>query len=397
MLTESFWGLLRVKGTIDIRQFWPTGQKGNILSDADTVHVHVDPATAFVFEGNVTRAFDYAWIKTRKNMKNKAWDGSYSPIYVIVSQTTDPHIKIRLQGIDAPEPHCHVDQKKPEVRRNWGKRATFDLRKKLDPLASGTKVDCHVETLVKSPADVFDAYGRFMGDIIIADGNRIVNINHWLVENGWAFPAHYNSAKVGEITAINALWTSGKTGIRKSISNRATNDMYGLPAGNAGDDPAEATQDKGQVVFLKLLRHLVALRENPLGTNTLMAFEAVPKNKKDKVIRLDVFKALTPSQRAHPEKNKAALIELHSLITDGNRLDPDPTTLVFLEKPAVLKNSNGKVTSWDEQGVSVTNIPKLRPSFSTRSLEHPHTTFWQNCQPSSVQFGSVESNRGSAP
>jgi hypothetical protein len=50
-------GLLRVKGTIDLNQFWPTGGVHNVLSDADTVHVKVDPATSFVFEGNVTHAF----------------------------------------------------------------------------------------------------------------------------------------------------------------------------------------------------------------------------------------------------------------------------------------------------------------------------------------------------
>src|SRR5258707_488163 len=56
-----FMGLLRVKGSIDLNQFWPTGKSPNILSDADTVHVEVDPATSFTFEGNVTHAFDFAW------------------------------------------------------------------------------------------------------------------------------------------------------------------------------------------------------------------------------------------------------------------------------------------------------------------------------------------------
>jgi endonuclease YncB( thermonuclease family) len=67
----------------------------------------VTPATSFVFDGNVTRAFDYAWIKTRKNS-----DGSRSPIYVIMSQaTSNAHIKVRLQGIDAPELHYRRSEK----------------------------------------------------------------------------------------------------------------------------------------------------------------------------------------------------------------------------------------------------------------------------------------------
>jgi len=140
-------GLLRVKGSIDINQFWPTGKSSNILSDADTVHVQVDPKSSFVFEGNVTRAFDFAWITTRKDK-----DGSRSPNYVMVSQrTANAHTKIRLQGIDAPELHYRVDQKKQEVRQNWGKRAAFELRNFLKSRASGMKMGCHVETLVKSP------------------------------------------------------------------------------------------------------------------------------------------------------------------------------------------------------------------------------------------------------
>jgi len=347
-------GLLRVKGTIDINQFWPTGKPGNILSDADTVHVQVNPATSFGFEGNVTRAFDFAWIKTRKNK-----DGSRSPIYVIVSQgTPNAHIKVRLQGIDAPELHYRVDQKKTEVRQNWGKRTAFELRKFLKSRASGSTIDCHVETLVKSPADVFDVYGRFVGDIMIADGNTILDVNHWLVERGWAFPAHYNSAQFGEIDTINTLWAKGKRGFKGSIVKRATNEMYGLPAGKAGDDAAEAKKDKGQVVFPKLFRRLVGFNEDPHGAVTLSDFIALPLNKNDLVIDLAVFKTLTPAQRANPTKKNSGvpLIKLSTLVTHGNRLDRKPETIVFIEKPAVLKNSTGTVTSWNEQGVPVPKI-----------------------------------------
>lgn len=347
-------GLLRIKGTIDLSQFWPTGKSGNVLSDADTVHVQVTPATSFIFDGNVTRAFDFAWIKTRKNK-----DGSRSPIYVIVSQaTSNAHIKVRLQGIDAPELHYRVDQKKVEVRQNWGKRAAFELRKFLKSRATGTTIDCHVETVVKSPADVFDMHGRLVGDIMIADGNTILDVNHWLVEKGWAFPAHYNSAQFGEIDAINSRWAIGQKGFKKSIVKRASDDMYGLPAGKGGDNPADAKTDKGHVAFPKMFRRLVGFTENPNGTTTLSEFLALPANKGDLVIDLAVFKTLTPAQRADPTKANSGvpIIKLKTLVTSGNRLGPKPETLVFIEKPAVLKNSTGLVTSWDEQGVPVPKI-----------------------------------------
>ena len=346
-------GLLRVKGTIDINQFWPTGS-GRILSDADTVHVKVNPATSFVFEGNVTRAFDFAWVKTAKNK-----DGSRSPVYVIHRQTTaDPDIVIRLQGIDAPELHYRVDQKKPDVRQNWGKRATLELRNYLKGLAKGSTIECHVETLVQSPNDVFDMYGRFVGDIMVSDGSKFVNVNHWLVENAWAFPTFYNSMQLGEIDSIYQLWAKTKGGMRKSIVNRATDNMYGLPAGKAGDNPAQANSDKGEVVLPKMFRRLVAYKENPQGAKTLAEYLALPKKKKDLVVDLAAFKKLTASQRAHPAKKNSGVpvVKLSTLVSDKNRLDPRPETLVFVEDAADLKNNTGNVTNWNAHGVPVQKL-----------------------------------------
>lgn len=346
-------GLLRVKGTIDLAQFWPTGE-GNVLSDADTVHVKVNPATSFVFEGNVTRAFDFAWIKTKKNK-----DKSRSPIYVIVSQTTgNAHIKVRLQGIDAPELHYCKDQKKPEVRQKWGKRAALELHDFLKARTTGNTIDCHVETLVKSPYDVFDVYGRFVGDIMIADGNSILNVNLWLVENGWALPSNYNSAQFGEIDAINSAWAKGKNGIRKSIVPRAADKMYGLPAGKAGESKTQAKTDKGDVVLPKMFRRLVGFHENPNGTTTLKAFLELKENRQDQVIDLAAFKTLTTAQRANPTKKGSGvpLIQLSTLVKDKNRMERKPETLIFVEKAAMLKNSTGKVTSWDEQGIPVAKL-----------------------------------------
>jgi endonuclease YncB( thermonuclease family) len=349
-------GLLRVKGTIDINQFWPTGGARNVLSDADTVHVKVDPATSFVFEGNVTRAFDFAWVTTTKNKK----DNTRKPDYVIVSQTTaDAHIKIRLQSIDAPELHYRVDQTKKEVRQNWGKRTTFELRNFLKSCASGKMtIDCHVETLVNLPNDVWDIYGRFVGDIMIANGSSIVNANHWLVENGWAFPTFYNSAQFGEIDSVAKLWIKGHGGIRKSVVDRATNDMYGLSAGKAGDSPADANTDKGDVVVPKMFRRLVGFSENPKGATTLADFLALKQNSKDLVIDLATFKTLSPAQRANPtaKGSKVPLIRLNTLVKNGNRLIPKPETLVFVEKGATLKNNKGPVKNWKAQGAPVAKV-----------------------------------------
>ena len=107
-----------------------------------------------------------------------------------------------------------------------------------------------------------------------------------------------------------------------------------------------------------MFRRLVGFSEDPQGTSTLSEFLTLPVNKKDLVIDLAVFKTLTPAQRANPTKKNSGvpIIKLKTLVTGGNRLGRRPETLVFIEKSAVLKNSTGVVTSWDEQGVPVPKI-----------------------------------------
>jgi endonuclease YncB( thermonuclease family) len=346
--------LLVVEGTIDLKQFWPEGE-----SDADTMHVHVDPARSFRFEGRLTRAFDYAWVRTAKDQKT----GRRTPKYVIVSQTKpDAHIKVRLQGIDAPELHYRVDAKKENVRQHWGKRAALELARFLKTRNGGkTVVACRVVTRVESPNDVFDMYGRFVGDIEVKDNGGWLNINQWLVEKGWAFPTHYNSMHPDEIEAINAAWKQANmgfgSGITRSVSSRASDSMYGLRAGNQGDNPQEAQTDKGELCLPKMFRRLTAFHEDSKGAATLDEFLA---GNKDLVIEFKTFRTLSAEARKNPEKLRAPMMPLHKLVSDRNRLDGDPTSIVFIEAEAALKNSTGRVTSWDERGKPVAFVPAGR-------------------------------------
>lgn len=94
--------------------------------------------------------------------------------------------------------------------------------------------------------------------------------------------------------------------------------MYGLPAGAADDNSAEAKKDKGPVVFPKFFRRLVGFSENQHGTATLAAFLALPVNKRDVVIDLEIFKTLTPFQRSHPtEKTDQVLHPCHRWQSSG--------------------------------------------------------------------------------
>jgi hypothetical protein len=58
---------------------------------------------------------------------------------------------------------------------------------------------------VDKPNDVFDTYGRLVGDIEVTINGKTVNINQWLVEHGWAFPTFYSSMSNDEIDVLMAL------------------------------------------------------------------------------------------------------------------------------------------------------------------------------------------------
>src|SRR5262245_40499698 len=57
-------------------------------------------------------------------------------------------------------------------------------------------------TRVDTPTQVFDVYARFIGDIVVRKANRDVNVNGWMVEQGWAFPAFYTTMRNDEIRAL---------------------------------------------------------------------------------------------------------------------------------------------------------------------------------------------------
>lgn len=216
-------GLLRVKDTIDIRQFWPSG-----TSDADTVKVKVNAtAGTFAYRSDSSSSFK----KTRVFDKSVVFSpqGRKPPI------DKKGYITVRLQGIDAPELHYrpanltksnHVtDDKRAayknlnhEYRQHFGETATVKLRELLSTVKKQL-VPCEVITRVEQPTDVFDVYARFIGDIIVSIKGKPVNINHWLVANGWALPAFYVSMTPEEINTLLQIYQKAKKGKTRTVGN----------------------------------------------------------------------------------------------------------------------------------------------------------------------------------
>ena len=89
-------GTITARGTIDIAQFWPDGS-----SDADTANILVNVADGGVFyapdggnERDVTAVYKSAVAGQKKNSTNLANE----------TLIKNGKLKVRLQGIDAPEP-----------------------------------------------------------------------------------------------------------------------------------------------------------------------------------------------------------------------------------------------------------------------------------------------------
>jgi len=246
-------GLLEVEGTLSAAQFWPNG-----TSDADTAHVVV---SAFRFNGRVTHAFDDATVK------RSATANGGKPV-----QNKKHEVTVRFQGIDAPELHYRpihqhlspeqkaaVSAKNGNFRQHLGESAAVALGKFVTALGP-TPIACVVRSQVTKPNDVFDMYGRLIGDVYVQVGHQEINLNHWLLQHGYAFPAFYDSLTKQEIDDIQTLVQqaqSSNAGVWSHYTAKA-NEFDARRLAPKAHAPYSAARDQAAVSFPKLFRRASA-------------------------------------------------------------------------------------------------------------------------------------------
>ncbi len=333
-------GLLEITGTLDVKQFWPDGK-----SDADTTKVvlKVGPG-AFKFNGKSTKAFAGAFI-------------SGDP--VITKKGT---VTIRLQGIDAPELHYRPTYRdsnkktytKPE--RDAIKKVNKEFRQKL--AETGTKavgallkgasasseVPCVVRTRVKKPNDVFDMFGRVVGDVYVTVGGTEVDLNHWVLEQGWALPSLYNSMENDEINRVVAM---GKVAEQK---NRG---VWGFPLKDVrkfdfklvyrDKGKPNAAKDRGAASYAKVFRRVASWRVLDKSGVANGSFTEYLKAHPDDCYRTDEF----TKHRKGWKADKKYLRKLSDFVSTKGEFRTKPSGIVFVESDSTLKDKNGnKITSW---------------------------------------------------
>jgi len=122
-------------------------------------------------------------------------------------------------------------------------------------------IDVLVTTRVSKPNDVFDKYGRFVGDLLLSD---VTNLNHWMLAAGWAFSALYNSLQDDELQAFLAAAKKGKSKLLNDYSRDLSfwdpklQTPHKEPPGFCYDE----AQDKGPVQFPKLFRRIVTWKSD---------------------------------------------------------------------------------------------------------------------------------------
>lgn len=335
-------GLLEVSGTIDLGQFWPTGE-----SDADTVKLLVSGPDAFQFRAHpdlpaqVTHAFEGASVHGK-----------------LVKPAIDNHgrVTIRLQGIDAPELHYRptvptLNKVKPtpeqhtafaaangNFRQNFGETATQMLFGRLQS-AGASPIACVIRTAVDEPGEVFDTFGRMIGDVIVTVDGQELDANLWLCENGWAFPTFYSSMSPDEFDQLTALSESARAA-GAGIWARASADMNPFDdtlrfRNHGAPDPAA---DAGPVIMPKLFRRRstfgVALAAGMVEGPFKTYLEAEPDACFETADFLEAgLTAATPRR-------------LDEFVTADGAFTVGPKDLVFQESASKVLDANGDPVVW---------------------------------------------------
>lgn len=328
---------LAIQGTVDVEQFWPNG-----TSDADTTKIKLKisgGAVAIRHAGmrtfTPTRAYQDAVVLTGKNP-----DGSAKTKPLINSKG---EITIRLQRIDAPELHYRPDARGSrgklagtglvqDYRQQQAETATARVGAHLQTFSGDSRVACQFTTELdpaQGPTAAIDKYGRFVGDIVLPDAT---NLNLWILQQGLAIIALYDSMLPDEINASIASWSTGRRA-RRGIARYYSDSFVPFDPQLLLRRPPASPKDERSGRFL----HPKFYRRQ----TTWWAFSQVGLFDSDFPAWLE-----KRAERCHylPEfqqlGKRAGKYFLYERATDGDGLSWAPEDFIFEESPSSIFRAN---------------------------------------------------------
>lgn len=237
------------KGRLILRGFFGSSQiypQGN--SDADTLNVTVATASFVGADGKEKSVYsDLA--DARYTVRGAGGSTVYSRIL------RGGGVRVRLQGIDAPELHYEPQGSKTFFRQPRGAYTSRRLNEGLRFYA-GDEQPCELVTSVEKPGDAFDVYGRLIADVLVGAGPEKRDLNLQLLREGLALPTFYNSMDTDEITAAIEATAIGKLA-QDSIWKQYTGELsfdQSLLAPKLHEAVDDKQPDLGPVILPKLFR-----------------------------------------------------------------------------------------------------------------------------------------------
>jgi endonuclease YncB( thermonuclease family) len=334
---------LQIHGKIDVNQFWPKG-----TSDADTTKLLVAVGAGSFM---VKRAGASAYVQTQAYenaymLGEKKADGSFKQEPLINSKG---QITVRLQRVDAPELHIKPGPIKGkslkgtglfvDYRQRQAETGTNALRKFLKGMADKNGiVPCVFDTNLdagKGPGEALDKYGRFVGDILVGQGKKQVNLNLWLLEQGWAIVALYDSMLQDEIAATLKSWRKGK-GQGSQPFYRAKFEPFERLEFR---EPGAKVQDEGKNKFIhpKYFRRYVTWFAHSTAKNITGTYLDFLESKAEEVYELDEFVTALKAGKDKPHN----IYPLYDRGFDGDAVGWKPEQFIFLEAPSTVYTTKG--------------------------------------------------------
>jgi hypothetical protein len=182
-----------------------------------------------------------------------------------------------------------------------------------------------------------------IGEILVTPPapEKPINLNRWMVKNGWAFPAFYVSMTAEEIApyAKDAHEAQGDgRGIWPSFTKTVQFDptlIHKRP--KKGETAKLDADDPGEVLFPKIFRRLVTEYVATGDTKALREFLG-EEQRPDKFVFTNDFVELG--------KDSAVQHDLTEVVT-STKINFEPAEVMFLEGASTLFDKNGhKITRW---------------------------------------------------
>lgn len=269
-----------------------------------------------------------------------------------------PIIKTRLQGIDAPELHYKANKGNTflydnqissfnsikgafDFRQPYGAKAATKLVGFLKNYSDNEKfINAYAISSIDNPSELFDKYGRAICDIYVYNDDEAsaINVNQWLVKEGWAFPDFYDSMSNEEITVLRDLGnkaSNGRSGIRPYLSDKVVDLDYNLLFDKENAKQA-VDNENGKLNLPKFFRKQVdwkILGNSGIKVKNLKKFIS---SRKDQCYKVEFLE----------KRNDATKYYLSDFIEENGTITVGPGQLVNIESESLIETPNF-ISNWE--------------------------------------------------